>query len=508
MLAAFAVTAVVRAPFAAAATSGCSVNYAVTNQWPGGFGANLTIANLGSAINGWTLAFDFPAAGQQVGQNWSATWTQSGQHVTATNLSWNSSLATGANTGIGFNGTWTSSNPIPSAFTLNGVACTGSVTSSPSPSPSRSASPSPSPSHSASPSPSPSHTPTPPPSSPPPTVPPGTAPQLHVSGNKLVNQAGATVRLFGVNRSGGEFACVQGTGLWDGPMDDASVAAIASWKVTAVRVPLNEDCWLGLSNVQPQFAGATYQNAVKSYVSLLHAHGMVAILDLHWTDGVYSGNSSACGSATATCQKPMPDAPNANNFWSGVATAFKNDPSTVFDLFNEPYPERATGDTNTGWTCWLSGGTCNGVGYQVAGMQSLVNSVRATGATNVIMLGGLAYSNDLTGWLAHEPSDPSHNLVASWHSYNFNTCSSSSCWDSQIAPVQAVVPVVAGELGENDCGHGYVDSLMTWLDSHGSSFLAWTWNAWDCGSGPSLITDYNGTPTAYGAGVKAHLGTE
>ena len=36
-------------------------------------------------------------------------------------------------------------------------------------------------------------------------------PVLRVSGNKLVDESGATRRLLGVNRSGGEFACVQGT---------------------------------------------------------------------------------------------------------------------------------------------------------------------------------------------------------------------------------------------------------------------------------------------------------
>ena len=58
-------------------------------------------------------------------------------------------------------------------------------------------------------------------------------------------------------------------------------------------------------------------------------------------------------------------------------------------------------------------------------MQSLVNAVRGAGASNVLMLGGVAYSNDLSQWLAHEPTDPLHNLAASWHSYNFNSCSSS-----------------------------------------------------------------------------------
>src|SRR4051794_16043988 len=68
----------------------------------------------------------------------------------------------------------------------------------------------------------------------------GSAPALHVSGNRLVTATGTTYRLLGVNRSGGEFSCMQGKGMWDGPMDQASVAAMRSWNVRAVRVPLNE----------------------------------------------------------------------------------------------------------------------------------------------------------------------------------------------------------------------------------------------------------------------------
>ena len=76
------------------------------------------------------------------------------------------------------------------------------------------------------------------------------------------------------------------------------------------------------------------------------------------------------------------------------------------------------------------------------------------------MLGGVAYSNDLSQWLAYEPSDPQGALVASLHTYNFNTCNTTSCWDSQVAPVAARVPVVAGEIGEDDGGHGFIDSFM------------------------------------------------
>ena len=332
------------------------------------------------------------------------------------------------------------------------------------------------------------------------------APQLHVSGNRLVDASSQTVVLHGVNRSGGEFACVQGWGIWDGPMDQASIDAMKGWGINSVRVPLNEACWNAESYVvNSAYRGATYQQAVVDYVNLLNQNGLVAILDLHWSDGTYTGYSSGCASTQAVCQKPLPDAAQAVPFWSSVAATFKGNDAVIFDLFNEPYPERATGSEASGWQCWLNGGTCSGIPYSVAGMQQLVNAVRVAGAGNVIALGGLEYSNDLTAWLTHKPTDSSNNLMAAWHSYDSNTCNSSSCWNSQIAPVVAQVPLLVGELGESDCGASYIDPLMTWLDSQGASYLAWTWNNWDCSSGPSLISDYTGTATAYGAGYKAHL---
>ena len=341
----------------------------------------------------------------------------------------------------------------------------------------------------------------------------GSAPQLHVSGNKLVDANGSTVVLHGVDRSGTEYECVQGNGIFDGPNDQASITAIKSWgPVNAVRVPLNEACWNAESYVGSADAGTNYINAIKSYVSLLNSNGIVAILDLHWTDGTYTGpGQGSCTSsnqAEAFCQKPMPDAAQAVPFWTSVASTFKGNDAVIFDLFNEPFPEQADSTNETeGWQCWLNGGSsCVGISYTVAGMQTLVNAVRSAGANNVLMLGGLEWSNDLTQWLQHEPTDPDHNLAASWHSYNFNACSNQSCWTSQVAPVAAQVPVVAGEIGENDCAGTYITPLTTWMESAGISFLAWAWNAdFACSSGPGLITDYTGTPTAYGASYKSIL---
>jgi endoglucanase len=336
----------------------------------------------------------------------------------------------------------------------------------------------------------------------------GPAPPLHVSGNALMDGAGQRVILHGVDRSGGEYACVQGHGLWDGPMDQAAVTAIKAWRADAVRVPLNEACWNGASYVNPAFAGANYQRAVADYVKLLNRNGMVAILDLHWTAGAYSGPGAACPSAEAACQKPMPDQAQSVTFWRSVAQAFKGNNAVIFDLFNEPFPELANGGNQAlGWRCWRDGGSaCAGIGYPVAGMQTLVTAIRATGARNVIMVGGIGLANDLTGWLAHEPADPDHNLAASWHDYDTSSCSNLACWNSQVAPVTARVPLIAGEIGDKTCTAGYLNTLMRWLDSHSASYLAWSWNAdANCASGPSLITSYSGSPTVPGAAFRSHL---
>jgi endoglucanase len=336
----------------------------------------------------------------------------------------------------------------------------------------------------------------------------GSAPQLHVSGNKLVDASGGQVVLRGVNRSGTEFECVQNHGIFDGPSNQASITPMKRWKINAVRVPLNEACWNGESYVNAPFAAAHYRAAIKSYVKLLNSNGIVVIVDLHWTDGRYTGNSYECKSARAVCEKPMPDAAESIAFWSSVAATFRGDNAVIFDLLNEPYPNAAMRTWSAAWRCWRNGGSsCEpGIPYRVAGMQTLIDTIRSTGASNVIMLGGLAFANNLNGWSKYEPNDPDQNLVASWHSYNFDVCRSPSCWSSQLSYVFEKVPVIAGEIGETDCKDDYIDSLMAWLDSRSISYLAWAWNAdWNCSAGPSLITSYGGNPTPYGRGYELHL---
>lgn len=319
---------------------------------------------------------------------------------------------------------------------------------------------------------------------------------LRVQGNQLQDAAGHPVQLRGVNRSGSEYACIQGWGIFDGPSDAASVQAMASWGVQSVRVPLNEDCWLGINGVNAAYAGSAYQNAIVSYVNLLHANGMYAELTLMWV---------APGTQQATFSNQAPDSDHSPAFWSSVASVFKNDPLSFFGLLNEPHGVTAA--------CWRDGGSaCSGqVPYSVAGAQTLINAIRATGATNVIADQCVDYANDCSQWLTYKPSDPAGQLIAEAHVYGKNTCDTTSCFDKTMAPVAAAVPLLFGELGEtydgSDCNNStsFTSAFMTWADAHAVGYQAWTWDTWGT-CNLSLITSYNGTPAgAYGTYVQHHL---
>jgi beta-glucosidase len=100
----------------------CAVTYRITNQWATGFVADVSIAISAGAVNGWTLGFGFPG-NQAVTNGWNATVTQSAAQVTATNLSWNGTVSAGSSVTFGLQASFGGTNPAPTAFTLNGTAC-------------------------------------------------------------------------------------------------------------------------------------------------------------------------------------------------------------------------------------------------------------------------------------------------------------------------------------------------------------------------------------------------
>ncbi|HCO02400.1 MAG TPA: 1,4-beta-glucanase, partial [Actinobacteria bacterium] len=91
-----------------------------------------------------------------------------------------------------------------------------------------------------------------------------------------------------------------------------------------VRVPLNEDCWLGINGVDPAYGGSTYRKAITDYVHLPESNGMNVIVEMHL---------NAPGSQKATSQQKMADADHAPAFWCSVTARFGTDGAVVFDLY-------------------------------------------------------------------------------------------------------------------------------------------------------------------------------
>jgi cellulose 1,4-beta-cellobiosidase len=126
-------TLAIATPSAASAAAGCEVDYQV-NDWGSGFTASVEITNLGDAVNGWTLGWEF-AGNQRISNLWNGTHTQSGQAVEVTDGGHNASIASTGSVTFGFNASYTGSNAAPTEFTLNGVVCEGTVDPGPDPDP-------------------------------------------------------------------------------------------------------------------------------------------------------------------------------------------------------------------------------------------------------------------------------------------------------------------------------------------------------------------------------------
>jgi len=450
------------------------------------------------------------AAGQT--RTYAVTWTAP---ATAAGGTYIVKLGTFPAGWSGYHYSWTDR---AATFSVNAPAATATPVPTAAPTPVPTTAPTPVPTTGPTPTPTSAPVPTPVPTTPAPTTPP-TFSGLHVQGNRLVNASAQTVVLRGVNRMGLEYECVQGGGLFGGvPVDLASVNAMKSWHINVVRLPLNEHCWLGIEGSP---SGATYQQGVASYVNLLTANGIYVMVDLHW---------SAPPGQSASGQQSMPNTSYSANFWKSVATSFKGNPMVLFDLFNEPIPNNNANDSTDSaamrsWSCWRdggAGGNCDATqssgtsssmsGSQVVGMQALVDAVRSTGATNVIVLGGIQWANTLwssstRNLLTYLPVDPLGQLAAAVHAYDNTWCRDTACYDREVAPIAAQLPVIFGEFGNAAGDTNMLNSLMNWADARSIGYAAWTWNVGDSsGFGQmKLLTSYSGTPNQYGQVVRGHI---
>ncbi|MGB7747926.1 MAG: glycoside hydrolase family 5 protein [Verrucomicrobiia bacterium] len=312
---------------------------------------------------------------------------------------------------------------------------------------------------------------------------------LHTKGKKVLDAGGKRVWLYGVNiaslewTNGGEH------------VEESVNRAINDWKVNLIRLPLAQDSWFGKMTNQAD-GGAAYRSFVDKLVDTCAAGRVYIDLDLHWSDcGKWVNEGGALG------QHKMPDK-NSITFWQDMATRFKNQPNVIFGLYNEPH--------DTSFAIWRDGGTVTDkparwnpnqaiVTFDAVGLQKIYDTVRATGATNVVTVSGLDWGYDLSGVL-HGYGIKGSNLIYETHPYQ-----NKKNWDKNFGDTSWKYPVYMGEWGfprRNTNGLGYAQSLMKYAGKHK---LHWT--AWDMHTtaGPTLIKNWEYEPTVCGQFVKEQL---
>ncbi len=329
---------------------------------------------------------------------------------------------------------------------------------------------------------------------------------LHVAGNQLRDAANTPVVLRGVNIISLE---------WRPDGDNVLQAvdiALHDWHANLLRLPVNQDFWFGHDQAwtggESGDGGAAYRELVDQVINVARANNAYVLLDLHWSDMGNWGSSNG--------QHFLPD-DNSTVFWQDAAPRYANDPAVLFDPYNEPH-FASDQPSDADFALWRDGGWVNETGeffgwYHSPGMQGLIDTIRATGANNIVTPEGLNWGSNLTGVLTgYALSDPAGNLMYQSHLYPNKLAD-----DGVASSVEAVArdyPIYVGEWGSGGTpgwdNPGAAQSnrdMLAYLDSHPN----FSWTAWaltpDLGGEYNLLTDWNGAATSsdYGALVKDSL---
>jgi endoglucanase len=282
---------------------------------------------------------------------------------------------------------------------------------------------------------------------------------LTTQGTNVIDGLGRIVNFHGVDIDGLQYSNTAN-------VTTSEVAVAQAWGANFVRLPLAEN-YLAVGDCSYD---SSYLGKVDAMVNAATSNGIFIMLDMH---------TNALTRCAAPTQQDMPDA-NAVAVWNTLASRYKSNPLVGFDLYNEPH--------DVSDAVWHSGGsvTSSGVTYQAVGMQTLYNTVRATGAANLVFASG---SNWATSFPASAPLTATSNLVYAAHAYTCPTgppSSGASCtagpdgtiYDpsgllSHFATIGQTAPVMVTEFGFPDKNDGrYISNVQNYAAGHG-------WVGWD-----------------------------
>lgn len=323
--------------------------------------------------------------------------------------------------------------------------------------------------------------------------------ELHVEGNKVLNSKGQEVWLKGVNVMSLDWGS-QGERVLL-----TTKTAIEDWKSNIIRLAIKSKYWFGKDPSQKD-GGKAYRELVDAVINLAANRGVYVLLDLHHYRAARQEDA---------------------DFWTDAATRYKNHPALIFDLMNEPH--------GTSWEVWQKGGFVpvkkegvdetaflteeekikNNAGFRSIGMQGLLDAVRATGAKNICLAGGLDYGYDLSGVLKGFALDDKggNGLIYGSHIYPWK-----SKWQKSFLDAAAKYPILSGENGANTKKMGFIpdsqqEDAATWVPAFLGMVekykIHWTGFSFHPGASPVMISDWNYTPTPeWGAFAKRALAGE
>lgn len=297
------------------------------------------------------------------------------------------------------------------------------------------------------------------------------APVLTTLGNQIVSPSGQPLRLQGFTMPGYQ-AALRNNGRLDLPPSFS--AEQYAWGATLVRIPMNQEHWLANCASRKDGVEMSYREAIAEEVDNLTSRGIVVSLTLTRTE---RGKATGCSPASDPAFKEMPDNRSVP-FWRQVAKRFAPNPLVVFDLFNEPHSIQYGVWRNGGTITYGSGGLFSDApSYKAVGLQTLVNTVRATGADNLLLVSGNRWAADPRAHL-QAPIDGS-GVVAALHTY-CHGCNPPRLDDTLAVTVTdevlARVPLLVTETGwRNSNDSRYNRLFLDWADERG---LGWTIYGW------------------------------
>jgi endoglucanase len=306
--------------------------------------------------------------------------------------------------------------------------------------------------------------------------------ELRVVGNKIVNADGQEVWLQGVS-----LASLEWSAAGDNILKSVTVAC-TEWKANVLRMPVREHFWNGTGPYQRD-GGAAYRQLVDDSINLAAAHGAYMVIDLH--------------------RYRAPEQQHLD-FWKQIAEKYKNHPSVLFELLNEPH--------DISWDVWKNGGVVtdekssknviaeNGEklrGFQSVGMQAMLDAIRESGAKNIVIAGGLDWGYDLSGVLSGYALDDrgGNGIVYSTHVYPWK-----SDWQNKFLALADKYPLFIGELGgedkpmpflrpdQHEDPHTWAPDMLGLIQKHKFHWTGWCFHP---KSSPRLLLDWDYTPTPF-----------